>query len=366
MKTLRHLLSVLLCVFTFLCIGCSGDDHSDIRKAISTELDSLKSPDTDEAYSYLSQSDLFPDGTDASNETPSAEVKDVFSMFFKNFDYSIQSVTVSEDGNTATASVRLTTIDAGALSKDFASSSLREAIKAAAKTGGSESRASIGERYLLLNHLLKTGEYGSVESDCTIKLTNNDNSWTVDHTATLENQLVGGLVSRLADPYILTPEETIDIYLGTIRKMSTDELSSYLGLTGLYSESDDSLKQIYNAMVDQVHEHFNYKIQDSTQSGTSAAVGVGITSFNSDAIMERYHAEMDSYLATADAVIEGSDARLAYSRDLLLKCIKENTDVTENSVSFSLKNDGVSWKLLDPGQAFGEALFGTIDVDGEA
>ena len=366
MKTLRHLLSVLLCVFTFLCIGCSGDDHSDIRKAISAELDSLKSPDTDEAYSYLSQSDLFPDGADASDEAPSAEVKDVFSMFFKNFDYNIQSVNVSEDGNTATASVRLTTIDAEALSKDFASSSLREAIRTASQTGGSESRASIGERYLLLNHLLKTGEYSSVESDCTIKLTNNDNSWTVDHTAALENQLVGGLVSRLADPYILTPEETIDIYLGTIRKMNTDELSSYLGLNGLYSESDDSLRQIYNAMVEQVHDHFNYSIQDGSQSGTSATVNTVITSFNSDAVMERYHSEMDSYLATADAVIEGSDARLAYSRNLLLRCIKENTDVTENNVSFSLKNDGVSWKLLDPGKAFGEALFGTINVDEES
>ena len=366
MKTLRYLLSVLLCVLTFVCIGCSGDDHSDIRKAISAELDSLKSPDTNEAYSYLSQSDLFSDGADASNEAPSAEVKDVFSMFFKNFDYSIQSVTVSEDGNTANASVRLTTIDAGALSKDFASSSLREAVKAAAQTGGTESRVSITERYLLLNHLLKTGEYGSVESDCTIKLTNSKNGWTVDHTAALENQLVGGLVSRLADPYILSPEETIEIYLGTIRKMSTDELSRYLGLNDLYSESDDSLRQIYNAMINQVHDHFNYKIQDSTQNGTSAAVNTSITSFDSDAVMERYHSQMDSYLATADAVIEGSDARLAYSRDLLLKCIKENTDVTENTVSFSLKNDGISWKLLDSGQAFGEALFGAITVDEES
>ena len=218
----------------------------------------------------------------------------------------------------------------------------------------------------MLNHLLKTGEYGTLESDCTIKLTSNDDDWTVNHTATLENQLVGGLISRLADPYILTPEETIDIYLGTIRKMSTDELSTYLGLNVLYSESDDSLRQIYDAMVEQVHDHFNYKIQDSSQNGTSANVNVVITSFDSDAIMERYHSEMDSYLATADAVIEGSDARLAYSRELLLKCIKENTDVRENTVSFTLNNDGVSWKLIDPGQAFGEALFGTIEIDQES
>ncbi len=366
MKTLRQLLSVLLCVFTFLCIGCSGDDHSDIRKAISAELDSLKGLDSDEAYSYLSQSDLFPDEAGAADEAPSAEVKDVFSMFFKHFDYEIRSVNVSEDGKTADASVRLTTIDAETLARDFASSSLREAIKSASQNGGSESGTTIRDRYLLLNHLLKTGEYGTLESDCTIKLTSNDDDWTVNHTATLENQLVGGLISRLADPYILTPEETIDIYLGTIRKMSTDELSTYLGLNVLYSESDDSLRQIYDAMVEQVHDHFNYKIQDSSQNGTSANVNVVITSFDSDAIMERYHSEMDSYLATADAVIEGSDARLAYSRELLLKCIKENTDVRENTVSFTLNNDGVSWKLIDPGQAFGEALFGTIEIDQES
>ena len=362
MKSAKCLLSAIMVLLAVFCIGCSSDNNTGVKKAISAELEPLKGLNSEDAFSYLTQGDLFKDSSFSPDEKPSEEVKDVFSLFFKNFDYEILSVNVSEDGKTAKANVRLTTIDAESLSRDFASSALREAVESAAHNGSGSSSMSTEERYLLLNHLLKTGSYSSLESDCTVTLTEGENGWAVNHTSQLENQLVGGLVSWLSDPYILTPEETLGIYMNTIRKMSVSDLSSYLGITNLSSQSGDDLNRIYQAMLEQVHDHFNYEILGSNVNGSSAEVQCRITTFDSDAVMEAYNTKMDEYLATPDAVIEGADARLSYSRDTLLSCLKGNTAVVEKDCTFRMKNDGVSWKLNDPGSVLGEALFGSIEI----
>ncbi|MBQ9064307.1 MAG: hypothetical protein IJ123_02550 [Blautia sp.] len=361
MKAARHVLYTFLSIILLLTAGCGGNINTAVRKAVAAELDPLKSLDPDEAYSYLSQTELFHDDSWSPDMSSTEEVKDVFSLFFKNFDYEILSADISDDGKTASASVRLKTIDAKSLSKDFASSSLRESIEDEA--AGESSKMTTEERYLLLNHLLKTGEYEFTESDCTLRLSKTDAGWRVNHTSVLENQLVGGLITWLSDSYILTPEETLNIYLNTIRKMNIDDLCNYLGIAELINNSDDTLSSIYNAMAEQAHEHFNYEVLGSTINKSSAEVEARITSFDSDAIMDNYHSQMDAYLGTADAVIDGAETRLTHSRELLLRCLDENTAVNDSNITFNLKNDGVSWKLTDPGKAFGDALFGSIEID---
>ena len=290
---------------------------------------------------------------------------DVFSMFFKDFDYEIKSVDVPEESTTGSATVRLTTIDAHSLAHDFASSALRETVQNAAKSGSPETPMTTEERYLLLNHLLKTGSYGTIESDCEIQLTETEDGWKVVHTGVLENQLVGGLITWLSDPYILTPETTLDIYLSTLHKMSQEDLANYLGISSLASDPDDALSQIYSAIISQIHNNYDYEILGSTVNGDSADVRTAITTFDGSAIMDAYRTEMNTYLDSADAVIDGADARLAYSRQLLLKHIKENTSTAKSEVTFAMTNDGVSWKPVNAGDAFGNALFGTLQIDTE-
>ena len=58
---------------------------------------------------------FFPDAT--KEIKLSNEVKEVFSLFFQNFDYEILSVNVDNDKKEATASLRLSTIDAPLLPK---------------------------------------------------------------------------------------------------------------------------------------------------------------------------------------------------------------------------------------------------------
>ncbi|MFR3882707.1 MAG: hypothetical protein ACLTX6_10730 [Lachnospiraceae bacterium] len=70
--------------------------------------------------------------------------------------------------------------------------------------------------------------------------------------------------------------------------------------------------------------------------------------------------ELEEYLASPQAVIDGSQKRYNHSLELLLKSIENNTKTLTHPASFSLTNDGASWKLQDDGQVIGAGIFGTL------
>lgn len=58
--------------------------------------------------------------------------------------------------------------------------------------------------------------------------------------------------------------------------------------------------------MEQFHSCFNYKITDSSISGYLAQVSAQLTTFDSDSILSQYEKELNTYLGSADAVIDGS------------------------------------------------------------
>ena len=81
-----------------------------------------------------------------------------------------------------------------------------------------------------MNQLLKNNEYDSAETNCSIPLVNTGSDkkekWEIQCTNSLENELVGGLIADLADPDILSPENTLTVYLDTLEKLDLKEMSS--------------------------------------------------------------------------------------------------------------------------------------------
>ena len=131
MKIAKGLMPFLLIILAVICLtGCSHVDKTDVQAVITNELDLLKNLDSDTTQKYVSYKELFPDAT--KEIKLSNEVKEVFSLFFQNFDYEILSVNVDNDKKEATASLRLSTIDAASLAKDYGEASLKNAILKAA------------------------------------------------------------------------------------------------------------------------------------------------------------------------------------------------------------------------------------------
>lgn len=366
MKIAKGLIPLLVLIFAVsMIIGCSHSDKSDVEGVITSELDLLKNLDSDTAQKYISYQELFPDATEKTEL--SKEVEDVFSLFFEDFDYKIQHIKVAKDKKEASARLKLTTIDAQALAKDYTVSHLENAILLAADSPShntEENSVSLEDRYRILSELLKNNQYKTVETNCSLTLINRntekEEEWEIRRTHELENSLVGGLISYLSDSDFLTPEETLAVYLNTLKTMDLDQMSNYLGLESLLNTSDNAKASIACALVEQMHKNFDFKITSSQIKSYQASVEAEITTFDSNAILSAYQKELEEYLASPQAVIDGSQKRYNHSLELLLKNIENNTKTLTHPASFSLTNDGASWKLQDDGQVIGTGIFGNL------
>lgn len=363
MKTVKHLLAFLMIILlsVFLC-SCSQSAKAHAEKAIKKDLDLLKNLDSETTMQYISYQELFPDSDDSTKL--SADIKEVFSLFFQNFDYKILGISVDSDEKNASAQLKLTTLDAKALASDFVSASLQEEILETASGKENDNGNSLEQRYLLLYKLLKNNTYRSVERNTSIQLNNLGSSsepdWEITHSSSLENDLVGGLITYLSDPDLVPPAETLTVYLKTLQEMDVKQMANYLGLDSILNTSDSAKNAIASALMEQFHSCFNYKISSTSVSGYLAEVDAELTTFDSNSILTQYEKELNTYLASADAVIDGSQKRYNKSHELLLDSIRNNQATITATATFHLTNDGASWKLENAGTELGNAIFGTL------
>lgn len=363
MKLVKFLLPLLLLCAILFC-GCTGKEDKKIGEVVKRELDLLKHLDSDTTEKYISYQEIFPG--DIEDAAKSSEVDEVFSLFFQDFDYKILDTSISRDRKSAQVDLRLITLDARALAEDFSRAQLRNEIALTASDNEDEDQTvTLADRYALLNQLLSSNKYSTVEHNCTLSLTSSkkdgETVWEITRTYTLENDLVGGLMNYLTDPDILSPEDTLLVYLDTLKNMSAKELSNYLNTDSIVNTEDSDKIRLANTLVEQIHNVFDYNIGEASVSGYHASVKADITTFDSEAILSNYQSQLDEYLSSADAVIDGAQKRYDKSYKLLLDSIEANEKVKTVSATFNLINDGASWKLEDAGTVFGQALFGTLN-----
>ena len=363
MKTVKHLLAFLMIILlsVFLC-SCSQSAKAHAEKAIKKDLDLLKNLDSETTMQYISYQELFPDSDDSTKL--SADIKEVFSLFFQNFDYKILGISVDSDEKNASAQLKLTTLDAEALASDFVSASLQEEILETASGKENDNGNSLEQRYLLLYKLLKNNTYSSAERNTSIQLNNLGSSsepdWEITHSSSLENDLVGGLITYLSDPDLVPPAETLTVYLKTLQEMDVKQMANYLGLDSILNTSDSAKNAIASALMEQFHSCFNYKISSTSVSGYLAEVDAELTTFDSNSILTQYEKELNTYLASADAVIDGSQKRYNKSHELRLDSSRYYLATITATAALHLSYDGASWKLENAGTELGIAIFGTL------
>lgn len=162
MKSVRFLLPLLLLLCTFSLCGCTSKEEKKIEDAVKQELDQLKNLDSVTTQKYISYQELFPG--EPEDIAISSDIEEVFSLFFQDFDYKILDVNVDKDKQSAQANLRLVTLDAHALAEDFSKAQLKHEIsQSASSEEATEQTISLEERYTLLNELLKSNDYQTVD-----------------------------------------------------------------------------------------------------------------------------------------------------------------------------------------------------------
>lgn len=356
MKTHKWLLPFLLLMLLTIC-SCSSAKQSEVEDVIAKDLNLLKNVDSDTTAMYINE--LSPDSS--ASDLPET-ISDVFTLFFQNFDYKILDTDIDTKNGTATSKIRIKTLDAAQLAKDFAAEHLNtEIIGIANNTQNMTDYDSLEQRYLLLYQLLTSKDYDTVEIDSSVTLKKDSNDqWSIQRSYSLENDLVGGLMTYLSDPGILSPDETLSIYLDSIKNMDENQLKNYLGIDSLFTNNDTEKLSIANAIIGQIHNTFDYEIGKYEINGYTATVPAVITTFNSDSIIAEYQKKLDEYLATPEAVIDGATVRHQKALEYLTEAIRNNDKTTENEVVFHLINDGTTWHLEDNSTELGNAILGTI------
>jgi hypothetical protein len=319
--------------------GCKKSEKSQVKAAATKELELLEDLDDKTIETYISYQELYP--SDEAPQEVSSKVRDIFPKFFEDFSYKLLDIKIKED--TARVTVRLNTIDAEALAKDYSRASMKKRIASSANPEGVE--YSLEDYYLLLGELLDENQYETVENNCTLKLKKENDTWELEHSSSLDDQLVGGFVSYLEDPNLFSPEEIVEIHFDTLKEFDTEQLNRYLGIDSLFDADDSYSRSITQELTRQISDNFDYRILKEKDDGHTATVTAEITSYDAKSILNAYEKSLDAYLKSSQAFADGENGRLKKSSRLLLDSIKANKSSSTTKIELTLVNDGTSWKL---------------------
>lgn len=350
-----RLLPLLFLPLALCLTGCENEEKAAVESVITRDLDKLKNLDADTAREYISAENLFPDST--ATDSGQDAVEDFISNYFQNFDYKILDIKTEKDS--AAASLRLNTLDAQSLARDYTGAQLQSQILDAASSKQQTSNKTLQDHYQLLCQLMEDNDYETVENSCTIHLHKMQDTWIIQKTAALENDIIGNFITYVSNSNLLTPEETLNIYLSTIRSMSEDQLICYLNLNQYLNNGDSTADEFTSVIIDQVMSDFTYKIKETLQEGYNATVYLDVTTFDIDAVIDNYNTRYQNYLKTPESLYAGTDGRLKESLELMQECLENSTATTTLSVSIPMVNDGKSWTIQNPEQ-IGNSIFGSL------
>lgn len=344
-------ISSVFCLFSLS--GCQTKESPAPVALLEEQLNLIKEADSETVDQYISAETLFANSSDIESLDP--DISEVFTLFFKNFDYKITGSSIQEE--TAEVSLNLTTIDAKALAKDFISESIVKQLQGEAAP--SAVTYSLQDYYLSLHGLLTNKEYDTVSSEHTIRLVKQSEEWEIDEDQQLENILTGSFITYVGNPDLFTPEEMVALQFDTIKQFDKEQMNQFLSLDELFSADDEYKRAISKALAEQILRYLDYQITDSTDDGITAQVSMELTSCDAYSIIQNYTEQLDQYLATSEALEAGISGRLTKSNQILVDSINSNTTSATTAITLTLVNDGATWKLqMDDTMA--QAILGNI------
>ena len=330
----------------------SGCGYAGPEKAVRRELDYIQKLDEDAISSFFSYEN-FPLHSDQSSGTGS-DTTEAIRLFFENFKYHIDSSTQSQNGTEATVNVSLTNLDAQELAKDLCREIYRDSLSY------SHSDYDIHSAFSLMKECLERNDYPAKTTTATIHLTSENDVWTIDSTPELENDLTGGLVSYLSDPYLLSPEDILDLTLAPFKDFTAEDWQSYLEISDVFAVGTDQADTIDKLLFQQIAAFFDYQITDVVQDGDDAKVTVNITSLDLNTVIESCLGPLRDYGTSTESIRASSEEFNRKTGEILITALEDNVSSTVTQITVLLHNDGHTWDpVLDT--SFTDALLGNLD-----
>lgn len=341
---------ILLVCSAVLYTGCG---YAGPEKAVRRELDAIQKLDEDTIKSFVSYEDV----QTAAGQTVSADpdTTEAIKLFFQHFKYHIDSSSQSKDGDTADVTVSITNLDAKALAKDLC----RELYRNSLNYGPTADTSEISS-FSLMKECLENHEYPMTTTTAVFHLTGSENTWSIESNTQLENDLTGGLVACLSDPYLLAPEDILDLTLAPFRDFTAEDWQNYLNISDVFAVGTQQADTIDQLLFQQIAQFFDYEITDTVQDGDTAKVTVNITSLDLNAVIESSLGPLRDYGASTESIRDNSETFNEKTGQILIDALENNTSSTVSQVTILLYNDGSTWDPVLDG-TFTDALLGNLD-----
>lgn len=343
---------LLLASLSAFCL--SGCGYAGPEKAVREELDQIQKLDEATIRTFVSYEDLqFSTGhaSEIGDETTEA-VK----LFFKKFHYKIKSSTQNTSQHTATVVTEITNLDSQLLAKDLCRAIITDSYNY--KKNGSAQK-DLTSSFALLKECLESHTYPVKTTTVTIPLIEENGNWMIQESSELENQLVGGFVSYLADPYLLTPEEVLTCQLEPFTDFTAEEWKQYLSIEDIFGVGNEYADELDQLLAEQLEKNFGYEILNVTQDGTHAHVEVRIQSLDMDYVAEACVSPLLEYAQSTQSLRASTEEFDAKTSEILTNALKNNTSSRNTDIVINLDNNGSMWEVsLD--DTFADALLGGL------
>jgi len=328
-------------------------------QAVLQELEQIQELDEDTIAAFISYENLMNSNL-ASGEIGSDAAQAV-RLFFENFSYSIHQETIDRD--TATVTVQITNIDAKALARDLCTEILKNSVEIYPEA---DTDSTTNDYYCLLRDTLVSNTYDTVVTTAYFHLQKIDNVWTILSDSDLEDELVGGFITCMNDPYILSASEVLEIHLDALRDLTADEWMDYLEVEDIFSTyNTEYYSLIDEAYIRQLTDAFDCKILRCTENGSSAEAVIRITSVDMTSILEVYKESLLSYAKTTQSIRDDSVTFSNETSRMLLEALQENTATASTDVTITFSNNGYTWEVYFDTD-FTDALMGGMTAAIEA
>lgn len=341
---------ILLVCSAALYTGCG---YAGPEKAVRKELDSIQKLNEDTITSFISYEDVEnAAGQSAAAQTDATEA---IRLFFQNFKYHIDASSQSKDGSTATVTVSITNLDAKALATDLCRALYQNSLNYASSEDTTDTSS-----FTLMKNCLETNDYPTATTTATFHLAGDNNNWTIQPSTQLENELAGGLVTYLSDPYLLAPEDILDLTLAPFRDFTSEDWQNYLNISDVFAVGTEQADTIDQLLFQQISQFFDYEITDTVQDGDTAQATVNITSLDLNAVIESSLGPLRDYGTSTASIRDSSEIFNKKTGQILIDALENNISSTITPVTILLYNDGHTWDpILD--ESFTDALLGNLD-----
>lgn len=350
--------AVILCVALLVRLSRKNSP----QWAVQSSLKRLQNLDDDSIRSLFAFSDAETASQGATAQDIPSYASEAVQLFFKNFTFRI--ISSKENDSTAEVVVCATNVDARELASEIRLLQLEDSLRISRESTGENSGQGSSDPgsdniFSLMKKALSKNTFSMTDTEQTITLTQVLGEWTVRSDDSLKKMLTGGLAEELSDPYLLTPEKTLAVYLNQYRTLTEDEWAVLLQADDLFQTSSSDSSSIDKAYIEKIMEYYDYRIDGVRTEGDIAQADVTVTSIDMKKVLLSYRQKLIDYAHTAESISGDSITLNNTSAALLMEALTQDGAPASYPVSIRLMNDGSTWQLTDS-SGLANALLGNI------